>query len=61
MIKAFLLHGHILKELNNIHITLIPKKYPEKINDYRPISLCNVSYKFISKVLANRLRIFFQS
>ena len=56
-VLEFLNNGHIMPELNHTHIVLIPKiKNPAKMSDFRPISLCNVIYKIIAKVLANRFK-----
>jgi hypothetical protein len=53
----FFLHKNLAKEQNHTFITLIPKQSRAHfVNHLRPISLCNISYKIISKILANRLR-----
>ncbi|GJX07012.1 hypothetical protein Tco_0194944 [Tanacetum coccineum] len=41
-------NGQLLKEINHTFLALIPKvTTPSKVNDYRPISCCNVIYKCI--------------
>ncbi|KAL5563737.1 hypothetical protein UlMin_033484 [Ulmus minor] len=54
---GFTNRGLPLGSINETIITLIPKiKNPTQITEFWPISLCNVLYKIISKMLANRLR-----
>ena len=56
-ILDFLNNGNMLPDINHTNIMLIPKvKNPERMSEFIPISLCNVIYKIISKVLANRLK-----
>jgi ribonuclease HI len=56
-VKDFFRTGVIPEGLNDTVIVLIPKgPSPETLAEYRPISLCNVIYKIISKCLVNRLR-----
>lgn len=51
-------HMSILPERwNHTQLSLLPKiPKPERVRDMRPISLCSVQYKIISKILCNRLK-----
>nr|GFC95339.1 hypothetical protein [Tanacetum cinerariifolium] len=56
-IREFFVNGKLLKELNHTIIALIPKvDSPTRVNDFRPISCCNVLFKCISKIIANRIK-----
>jgi hypothetical protein len=50
-------NGKLTKGINSTFIALIPKvTSPQRLNDFRPISLVGCIYKVLAKVLANRLR-----
>jgi hypothetical protein len=51
--------GAIVGGLNSTFLTLIPKaNKPSTFDDFRPISLCNLCYKIISKIIANQIKPF---
>ena len=57
MFNNFLTSGVFEDKLNMMNICLIPKTVrPIRMTELRPISLCNVGYKIISKVLCQRLK-----
>ena len=55
--KRFFDTGIMPEGVNDTSIVLIPKiDNPVELKDFRPIRLCNVLYKVVSKCLVNRLR-----
>ena len=49
--------GKIHLIINSTYVTLIPKRHPSMaFKNYRPILLCNLIYKIISKTIANQMR-----
>lgn len=56
-VKRFFTTEEMLEGLNHTNLCLIPKiTNPKTMKDFRPISLCKVVYKIISKILVRRLK-----
>ena len=59
VVLSVLNSGILPDTLNHTLFTFIPKvKNARQVTDFHPISLSNVLYKLIAKVLANRLKPF---
>lgn len=57
MVRNFFATGVLLENINSTNIVLIPKKRnPSRLTELRPIALCNVVMKVITKVISNRLK-----
>lgn len=57
MVQHFFMSCHMLKEMNTTFISLIPKvENPTSPSQFRPISLCNTTYKIISKLISQRMK-----
>lgn len=56
-VSNFFRSGKLLKQVNSTFLELIPKvDNPEVFEEFRPISLCNMLVKKISKIFWHRLR-----
>lgn len=55
-VQSLFLNTCLDKVFNHTFLTFIPKRIDALLTDhYRPISLCNFSYKIISDIQASRL------
>lgn len=54
---SFFLSGKLSDNVNDTLIVLIHKiPVPKRVSQLRPIGLCNVNYKVITKAMANKLK-----
>jgi hypothetical protein len=57
MVEESRSRGYIARSLNSTLLALIPKvNKPVTFGDFKPISLCNIVYKVISKIIANQIK-----
>ena len=50
-------NGPITAQQAQGHVVCLPKKtHPRTIEDYRPLTLLNVDYKILARIIASRLK-----
>lgn len=56
-VNNFMQTGRLPSGINDTFVALVPKiSNPERANQFRPISLCNVCYKIITKAMTTRIK-----
>ena len=57
LVEETRVNGVLHLPLNSTFLTLVPpKNNPESVEDYWPISLCNITYNVVTKIIAQRFR-----
>ncbi|KAL5541913.1 hypothetical protein UlMin_009623 [Ulmus minor] len=57
-VREFFMTNLMEQSFNENFIVLIPKKpNPTRVNHFWPISVCNVAYRVVTKIIANRLKL----
>lgn len=57
LVQHFYNTGSLEEKVTATNIVLVPKTHgPKLMKDLRPIALCNIAYKVVSKVISNRLK-----
>ncbi|KAL2240810.1 UNVERIFIED_CONTAM: hypothetical protein Sindi_0722200 [Sesamum indicum] len=57
-VLEFFSTGKLLKQINSTILTVIPKvHFPTSVADFRPISCWNLLYKFIAKLIVQKLSV----
>lgn len=58
MVRSFFANGRLLRQMNHFNLVLILKlENHVSIGQFRPINLCNVNYKIMSKIMVGHLRL----
>lgn len=56
-VKDCFLNPFLIHDVNKTLLTLVPKCVdPSRVSQFRPIALCNVVYKVVTKIVAQRMR-----
>jgi hypothetical protein len=56
LVEDSIIHGKVIGAINSTFFTLIPKvNHTTTFGDYRPIALCNLCYKLITKIIAIKI------